>query len=228
MALILAIDSGGDAFAAALGHTEHADDPTTRLHPGLSQAAVALPLIQQLLAEQRVNLQQCDAFAFAAGPGKFSALRLACGIAQTFAYACAKPLLAVPTFAALAQANYGNRDITVKCALPAHRDHIYAAICDHSGGEWRVRRSALRHCDAAPLGKTVPHACGAGYAHHPHLLAAADYTQKAPTATAAAVWRIAATMWTKQDTSDPFTCEPIYLRRKIAQTVRERQCITNS
>ena len=44
-------------------------------------------LLGELLEKTAHPLESCDAFAFGAGPGRFSGLRLACGMIQGFAYA---------------------------------------------------------------------------------------------------------------------------------------------
>lgn len=219
--LILAIDGSGDGFSAAVNrgtavHSKHcADQP---------QATVALPLIRQLLNEQNLALADCDAFAFAAGPGKFSTLRLICALATSFAYAGGKPLLAVPGFAALAEDNFGTHTGTVKCALPAHQQHIYFATCRRQRGCWRVLRTAVLPCAGKVPGARIRHACGAGYQRYPHLLGTAAFCDNAPHSRAAAVWRVAQAMLHRNEVSDPLNCQPLYLRRQVAQTIKQRQC----
>ena len=134
---ILAIDNSS-VFSAALCV---GDATTTATADDLQASEQALPLITRLLSDAGVALRDCDAFAFAAGPGKFSALRLCCAIAKSFSYALGKPLIAVPSFAALAAANFPARahdSATVRCALPAHRDHVYHAIAHYENKRWQV------------------------------------------------------------------------------------------
>ena len=228
MAIILALDSSGDVFTAAVNrggndkpvlHRSSSDNSN-----GAHSTRVALPLINALLQEQHITLADCDAIAFAAGPGKFSALRLVCAIARTLAYAHHKPLLAVASFAALAQANYGDRAQIVKCALPAHRGHVYFSICERSDAGWQVKKAVLRTTERALPGAAIGDACGAGYRDYPHLLGNAVYCNQADYSDSAAVWQLAQTLLKNNQLSDPLSCEPFYLRRKVAATIRERQC----
>ena len=222
MPVILALDGSGDAFSAAVnaGGAVHC-----AARADVPQAECALPLVQELLGAHSLTLAACDAFAFAAGPGKFSALRLVCALARSFAYAQKKALLAVPGFAALAQANYGEAECTVKCALPAHQEHIYYATCARTQGDiWRVQRAAVRRCAGKAPGGKIRLACGEGYRHHPHLLGGAEFCDNALHSHAAAVWQVAEGMLARNEVSDPLHCEPIYLRRQVAQTTHQRQC----
>lgn len=223
--VILALDSSNDAFSAAINS---ADGIAVKTQQGKAHATFALPLVNALLAEQRLALADCDAFAFSAGPGKFSALRLVCAIAGGFSYAQQKPLVAVPGFAALAQANYGKQAFKVKCALPAHQGHVYYGVCQHQRGRWQVQRAAVCSADAPLPNAALRHACGAGYLLHPQLLADGEHCRRAPYPTAAAVWEVGSIMLAGGETSDPLACAPIYLRHKVADTIRQRQCKKNS
>ncbi|MGH8734440.1 MAG: tRNA (adenosine(37)-N6)-threonylcarbamoyltransferase complex dimerization subunit type 1 TsaB, partial [Burkholderiales bacterium] len=65
---------------------------------GQSHSELALPMLESLI--KGVTL---EAIAFGAGPGAFTGLRIACGIAQGLAFARGLPVLGVSTLEALAQ-----------------------------------------------------------------------------------------------------------------------------
>ena len=219
-ATILAIESGGEIFSAALRIGTETRSLTSANAP---HSEKALPLIQKLLDEAGVSLSRCDAFAFGAGPGKFSGLRLACGIAQSFAFAMSRPGIAADSLAALAAANFADNAAHAEAAIPAHRGFVYAAHCRRDS-RWRSPRPRLLSAaDYAPAARTRL-VCGAGFLQYPEMLqnARAELSQIAPVPNAAAVAEIAATMLIEGETLPPEKCTPRYIRRKIAQTIAER------
>lgn len=215
--VILALESGGDTFSAALTTTSGEVVMTTggRQKGG---SETALPLINALLRKHKMTLSHFDAFAFAAGPGRFSGLRLSCALCKLFAYVHNKPIVQVPTLAALAEHNYpaaqqpAKQQITT--ALPAHRGHYYRANCyidnaslcrgengekEKKGGLWRIKNTAIIRADKNPA--PMP---------------------QAPHPNAAATARLAMQMFANGETTTATKCAPLYIRQKIAQTIKER------
>ena len=64
---------------------------------GRNHSEMILPMVQKFLAEAELALQQLDGIAFGAGPGSFTGLRIACGVAQGLAYATVLPVAAIST-----------------------------------------------------------------------------------------------------------------------------------
>src|ERR671931_501040 len=58
---------------------------------------LVLPMLQRLLKD----FKELDAVAFGAGPGSFTGLRIACGVAQGLALARGIPVLGVSTLEAI-------------------------------------------------------------------------------------------------------------------------------
>ena len=64
---------------------------------------LALPMLQRLLGDARLGAADLEAVAFGAGPGSFTGLRIACGLAQGLAFARGLPVLAISSLEALAE-----------------------------------------------------------------------------------------------------------------------------
>src|SRR2546421_1799241 len=70
---------------------------------------LALPMLERLLAAAGIGAGQLDAVAFGAGPGSFTGLRIACGLAQGLAVSRGLPVIGISTLAALAGGSGGPR-----------------------------------------------------------------------------------------------------------------------
>ena len=219
--IILAVESGGEAFSAALRIGEETRQMSSAALP---HSARALPLIRGLLSEADIALSRCDAFAFGAGPGKFSGLRLACGIAQAFAFAAERPGVAADSLAALAEANYGDAAARAVASLPAHRGYLYAANCSRDS-RWRCARPRLLKADEYAPAARARRVCGAGFLQYPEVLHNAPraiLSRHAPHPDAAAIAKLAAVMLAENEVLPAAECRPRYIRQKVAQTAAER------
>jgi tRNA threonylcarbamoyladenosine biosynthesis protein TsaB len=99
---ILAIETSASASSVALlNEDEMLIDH--KMAP-LLQSRVILLSINELLLSSQVELEQLDAVAFGCGPGSFTGIRIATGVAQGLGYAANLPLIAISSLAALAQA----------------------------------------------------------------------------------------------------------------------------
>src|SRR5690554_6449382 len=69
----------------------------TASHEAQGHAEQVLPLAQKLLDKTGLSRRDLDAVVFGQGPGGFTGLRVACGVAQGMAYALGVPVVPVPT-----------------------------------------------------------------------------------------------------------------------------------
>ncbi|MGH8503183.1 MAG: tRNA (adenosine(37)-N6)-threonylcarbamoyltransferase complex dimerization subunit type 1 TsaB [Gammaproteobacteria bacterium] len=89
-------------------------------------AEIILPMCESLIAEAGIALSQLDAIAFGRGPGAFTGVRIAAGVAQGLAYGLERPVVPVSTLAALAQeimTELGKASVLV--AIDARMGEIY-------------------------------------------------------------------------------------------------------
>ncbi|WP_251977414.1 tRNA (adenosine(37)-N6)-threonylcarbamoyltransferase complex dimerization subunit type 1 TsaB [Salinicola avicenniae] len=124
MSTLLALDASSTACSCALwqdGDLVHRFEIAPREHTRL-----LLPMIDALLAEGGVSLAQLDAIAYGQGPGSFTGLRIAAGVAQGLAYGADLPLMGISTLEALALAAHRQWHARhVIAALDARMNEIY-------------------------------------------------------------------------------------------------------
>ncbi|TAN48045.1 MAG: tRNA (adenosine(37)-N6)-threonylcarbamoyltransferase complex dimerization subunit type 1 TsaB [Betaproteobacteria bacterium] len=190
---------------------------------GQRQAELALPMLGQLLAQAGIAAGRLDAVAFGAGPGSFTGLRIACGLAQGIAFALELPVIGVSTLEALAEESGAAR---VVACIDARMREVYYACLERDGALWREVLAA--RC-VAPQSVPVPPGagwtgCGNGFAAYPQALArTAQRVLPEVHASALAVARLAAPRLAAGEGVDAALAVPVYLRDKVALTSRERE-----
>src|SRR5574341_1102006 len=100
---------------------------------GQRHSELALPMLQHLLDASRLSVSQLAAVAFGAGPGAFTGLRIACGLAQGLAFARNLPVIGISTLEALAQESGAAR---VVACLDARMREVYYAALEKRAGRW--------------------------------------------------------------------------------------------
>lgn len=185
-----------------------------------------LPWAHELLAASGIGLAALDGIAFGAGPGGFTGLRLACGVAQGLACGLDLPVVPVGTLAALALASGDGR---VLASLDARMHELYLAAYAVRGDE-AVEIMAPQ----VGAGATVMlpegegwRGVGDGFAASGAVLAArlgarlaGIESQHYPTA--AAVARLAAPVLQRGAGISAAAAAPLYVRDKVALTTAER------
>lgn len=184
-----------------------------------------LPWVQELLAEAGLALAQIDGIAFGAGPGSFTGLRLACGVAQGLACGLDVPVMPVSTLEALALA-CGERDVWT--CLDARMNEIYSAAYRVEGDAVTQLMGPVCLPPAVSPAPTFSGGWGVGdgFASYGHVLGARkpDLTgiRAREFPTAAAVLRLAAPAFARGMGVDAALAQPIYVRDKVALTTAER------
>jgi len=188
---------------------------------GNRHSDLALPMLEALFEKTNTGPLDLDAVAFGAGPGSFTGLRIACGLAQGLALPRGLPVIGIPTLEALAEECGARR--AVAC-LDARMHEVYYAAFERDGAAWRAVVPA--QCvapDRAPLPPGDGWAgCGSGFAAFPGFLQN-RLTSVRPEIhpTAIAVARLAAPRLAAGQGVDAAEAAPLYIRDKVALTAQE-------
>lgn len=223
MPTILALETSTELASAALLHGEQL---FARESSGVqTHSQSILPMVQDLLAQAGITLAQCDAIAFGAGPGSFTGVRTACGIAQGLAFGADLPVIPIVTLQAMAQAC---REVSgaseVLVLLDARMDEIYWAQY-HFSEEWHtVVEPCLSSAEGIISSEHVT-ACGNGlsvYAANSGMRLPNENVQREIMPHAKHVAQLARIEFIANRTVAPRDAQPIYLRNKVALTTMER------
>jgi tRNA threonylcarbamoyladenosine biosynthesis protein TsaB len=185
-----------------------------------------LPSLHELLARSETPLRMLDAIAFGSGPGAFTGLRLACGVAQGLAMGADLGLVPVCSLSALALQTGAERTFV---AIDARMGEVYSAAYVLSGGlpaqvqdvacrppeslslpagvDWHVVGSALRTYEATIRARLSTRVCGWDAERVPQ---------------AAEVATIARSEIGLGRILPPEHAAPLYIRDKVAFTTAER------
>jgi len=223
---ILALDTSTEFLSLALwldGRVFSRD-----VHAGQSHSQQILPLLRALLDEAKVRLTDLDGIAFGAGPGSFTGLRIACGVAQGLAFGTQLPVVEVSTLKALAQQSGEQKVIT---CLDARMNEVYYAAYEKNGDSWHeVHAPALFKPEEVPaLQGDDWVGIGTGWTAYPEALQQA-YSQQLKQApltqnvhpTAVAIAELALPLFAAGKAKAAHEVAPIYIRNKVALKTSER------
>lgn len=108
---------------ATLAVTQRTIEGTT------GHASAILPLAYSILTELNMTQKDVTAVAFGQGPGAFTGVRVACGVAQGIALALNIPVLQVGALPAVAeQALSRHAEVLLYVALDARMDEVYFGV----------------------------------------------------------------------------------------------------
>ncbi|CAH2793891.1 MAG: tRNA threonylcarbamoyladenosine biosynthesis protein TsaB [uncultured Paraburkholderia sp.] len=237
--VLLALDTSTEFCSVALlsaagsGASQASNEPrvwSRHENTGAVSSTRLLPAIRELFAEAGLPLSDCAAIAFGSGPGSFTGLRTATGVAKGLAFGLNVPVVPVSTLLVCAE-SARRRDAAatrVLAALDARMDEVYWAdfAWDDAAGEWRIVRDAsldapadltlpdepftLAGNAAATFGERLPAVAAARSVDHdalPHAVPLAH----------AALRALCAGRTVPADQA-----APVYVRNKVAQTTAER------
>ena len=165
---LLALDTSTEYCSVALLRGEQLT--FREAHAVQQHSELILPMVEDLLVCCALELRQLDGIAFGAGPGSFTGLRIACGVAQGLAFGAGLPVVPVGTLAALARE--AGQPKVIAC-LDARMGEIYHAAYRYERGQWtEIAAPAVGPAQSAPMLEDDGwFGCGSGFAVYADALA---------------------------------------------------------
>ena len=226
---LLALDTATEACSVALlrgGEKTHLAQFAQREH-----TKHILPMVDKILTQAGITLHQVDALVFGRGPGSFTGVRIAAGIAQGLAFGADLPVIPVSNLAAMAQAAYVQYQAeNVLTAIDARMNEVYFAqwqaqkVRSDFGEflDWQpmiaeqvcrpsnvIEQVARQHHENAVL-------VGTGWAAYPELSDAnLGKATEITLPSALYILDLALPKWFAGETISPLEIEPIYLRNEV-------------
>lgn len=228
---LLAIDTATECCSVALLRAQQITERVEDV--GQSHSSVLLPWIETVLREQELQLKDCDAIAFGAGPGSFTGLRIACGVAQGLAWGAQKPVIPIGNLAAMALMAVSKSDVPqrVACAIDARMQEAYWAVFEVEEGRVREVVPPTLSSAASWVEELLAYAPQviAGNAlsalplRWPEGFAACARFLPQIRASARAIAWLAAQAWQDGKVLPAAQARPLYVRDRVAQTIAERK-----
>lgn len=186
-----------------------------------SQSVHLLPTIHERFHELNLQASQVVAIAVDVGPGGFTSLRTACGVAQGLAIAWQVPTVPLTSFECMSTA--GGQPAVSTVLIDARLNELYVATLqatDH-GTQW-LRPAGLLAVDCLPDLKSDFEGC---LVCDPSALPIVRDASFTPLPGEVSAVRLAELAWRELQAGravKPLDCQPLYVRDKVAQTTSER------
>jgi tRNA threonylcarbamoyladenosine biosynthesis protein TsaB len=222
---LLALDTSTEYCSVALLRGEELTH--REAHAVQRHSELILPMIEDVLAASGIGLRQVDGIAFGAGPGSFTGLRIACGVAQGLAFGAGVPVVPVGTLAALAQE--ADEPRVIAC-IDARMGEIYHAAYRREGDRWtQIVAPGVCPPHQAPVlegGGWV--GCGSGFAVYAQQLADRYAGQLSSVADrlhphARSIARLAMPVLAAGGGLPAEQAAPVYVRDKVALKMHEQR-----
>ncbi len=230
---LLALDTSTEFLSLALTLGEQTF--THYQAAGSASSQLVLPQIRLLLDSANIKLQDLDGIAFGAGPGAFTGVRIASGVAQGLGFGANLPVVGINTLIAVAEAS--GQDKVIVC-LDARMGEIYHAALIKENGRWLeiCETKVCKPQDAPALEGEDWFGAGSGWAVYVEYLTrfyarnlrplfdvASSNVLSNITPTAEAVLRLAQPVFEAGQAKPAIEAMPIYIRNRVALTTLERE-----
>jgi tRNA threonylcarbamoyladenosine biosynthesis protein TsaB len=226
---LLALDTSTEYLSLAL---KLGDNIFTHYQAaGSASSQLVLPQIQILLDSANIKLGDLDGIAFGAGPGAFTGVRIASGVAQGLGYGANLPVVGINTLTAVAEES--GQDKVVVC-LDARMGEIYHAALIKENGVWlEISETKVCKPQVSPVLESNDWVgAGGGWAAYKevlmqiysnHLSQSVNNVLPDITPTAEAILRLAQPVFEAGQAKPAMHAMPIYIRNRVALTTLERE-----
>jgi tRNA threonylcarbamoyladenosine biosynthesis protein TsaB len=169
---LLAFDTSTECCSAAL-----LDGAELLLREAMTErghAELILPMVDELLVQGGVALADLDGIAFGRGPGGFTGLRIAAGVAQGLAYAAGLPVAVVSSLAAVAERVPAIAGDTILICNDARMGEVYWGLYlrQADGSVAALGSERVSPPDLVAAAASARHAAGNGLARYASLRSA--------------------------------------------------------
>ena len=122
--LILGIDTSTKICTCSIFDSENGVIVETSLSVKKNHSNIVMPIIDNLFKISELNINDIDKIAVAIGPGSFTGVRIALGIAKGLAMALNKPLVAINELDILEAIASGNENEIIPL-IDARKERVY-------------------------------------------------------------------------------------------------------
>jgi tRNA threonylcarbamoyladenosine biosynthesis protein TsaB len=222
---ILSIDVSGQTLSIALLIDERLVE---KEYPsGKNNSDSILPQIQSIMNDENLDFKSLDGVAFGSGPGSFTGLRIAAGVAYGIAFANNLPIVGVNTLKALAKKT--GAKFVISC-IDARMSQLYICAYQKINNVYTpiVKDGLYDPSDLPNINAKDPVLIGSGVEPYKKFLEerynaiGASYA-KEDNILAGSIAKIA-----KDEFSEKFDLnksELVYIRNKVADTLKERKAL---
>ena len=222
---ILAFDTSTEYLSLAL--LKGSETFRYDCNAGQTHSQIILPQIQALLDSAELQLSDLQGIAFGAGPGSFTGVRIAAGVAQGLGFGANLPVVSVCTLLALAEAS--SADKVIAC-LDARMGEVYHAAYEKMNNAWQcIIEPSLYKPDAVPaIEGTDWVGVGSGWQTYAEQLGniyagQLQSTQPQLLPFATAILKLALPIFAKGEARPASEAMPIYIRNRVALKTAERE-----
>ena len=220
---ILSIDTSSQLLSIALLKNKSLLEETYSSEKKHSENI--MPLIKNLMDKNEINFCNLDGVTFGAGPGAFTGVRIASGVAYGIAYAHDLPIVGINNLEAIA--NKVDKDTVISC-IDARMGEIYIGVYKRIGGELVsiIDHGVFEPSNLPNLEVKEGVIAGSGVLKYKKILRGKYQSENIifdenEYALAGSIAQLGSKRF--DDNFNLKKASPIYIRNKVAKTINERK-----